>query len=93
MASGPNPQPPTKAPVEDKTQVAVNASQYRSMILAKLRADIEAKQAAYKAASVASVADLSSMSYWKMAYYKMKYWKMGKIDLPTIAVDPAPERG
>ena len=93
MASEPNPKSSSKPLVEDKTQVPVNASQYRSMILAKLRADIAAKQAAYIAASVANVAELADMSYWKMAYYKMKYWKMGRIDLPTIAVDPSPERG
>ena len=77
---------------EDKTPVGVNVSQYRSMIVSKLRADIAAKQAALATASVADLKQLQGMAYWKMAYWKMKYWKMGGINMQNFAVDPAPER-
>ena len=69
-------------PVEEKEPVHINLSQYRSMILSKLRADIEAKQAAYEIAKTASLAVLKDMTYWKMKYWKMKYWKMGSSMLP-----------
>ena len=47
------------------------------MVLAKLRADIEAKRLAYEFAKVATPAELLNMKYWKM-----KYWKMGSVELP-----------
>jgi hypothetical protein len=64
-------------PVEEKEPVKVNLSEYRSMILTKLRTDIEAKHALYESAKTADLSALKDMSYWKMAYWKMAYWKMG----------------
>jgi hypothetical protein len=75
-------------PIEEKEPVKINTSQYRSMILSKLRSDIEAKRSAYEFAAKATPAQLQGMSYWKMAYWKMKYWKMGSIDKLEELVDP-----
>ncbi|UXA17727.1 hypothetical protein [Mycobacterium sp. SMC-4] len=63
------------APNAEAESVTLKPEQYRSMILAKLRADIAAKKALYAAADNASLEELSNMSYWKMQYYKMHYWK------------------
>jgi hypothetical protein len=79
----------TKAATKvDKESVTLKSEQYRSMILAKLRSDIDAKQALHAAASVAGIEDLSRMSYYKMKYYKMKYWKMGHQQIDDILSDP-----
>jgi hypothetical protein len=78
-------------PVEEKAPVKINVSQYRSMILSKLRADIDAKRAAYEFAQTATPAGLEGMAYWKMAYWKMKYWKMGSLDPAGAVINPPPE--
>jgi len=57
--------------------ITLKPEQFRSMILDKLRMDIDAKRAAYEQAKKIPVKDLGNMSYWKMKYWKMKYWKMG----------------
>ncbi len=64
------------APKDDKESVTLKSEQYRSMILAKLRSDIAAKQALLAAASVADIEDLSRMSYLKIAYLKIAYLKI-----------------
>lgn len=57
--------------------VRLDTEQYRSMILDKLRKDIEIKRSAFDKAIKADLKDLANMSYWKMKYWKMKYWKKG----------------
>ena len=86
-------EPEKKRLVEDKEPVKINVSQYRSMILTKLRADIAAKQMAYDYAQIASPAELQGMDYWKMGYWKMAYWKMGALDTGGDVINPAPEEG
>jgi hypothetical protein len=49
---------------------------YRSMVLEKIRNDIEVKRAALLLVQRVDIPDLGSMGYWKMAYWKMPYWKM-----------------
>jgi hypothetical protein len=71
-------------PKADKTAVNLEPEQYRSMILAKIRADIAAKQALYAEASVAGADDLKSLSYWKAGYWRMKYWKAFEIVDPVV---------
>jgi hypothetical protein len=70
--------------------VRLSHDQYRSLILDKLRHDIDAKRAAYEKVLTATPADLGSMAYYKMKYWQMKYWKKGAdiIDV-NIAVNPA----
>jgi hypothetical protein len=57
--------------------VTLKPEQFRSMILDKLRLDIDAKRAAYEQAKKLRFSDLGTMSYYKMKYWKMKYWKKG----------------
>lgn len=76
------------APDDDSAPVNLHPEQYRSMILAKLRSDISAKQALFVEASIADVDGLARMSYWKMGYWKMKYWKMGHMEIVDIVSDP-----
>jgi hypothetical protein len=76
------------APIDETAAVTLESEQYRSMILAKLRSDIAAKQALHAQASVAGIEELSRMSYWKMGYWKMKYWKMGHIAIEDPLSDP-----
>ncbi|WP_326548114.1 hypothetical protein QGN32_08360 [Mycolicibacterium sp. ND9-15] len=64
------------APKDDEESVTLKPGQYRSMILAKLRSDIAAKQALLAASSVADIEDLSPMSYYKISYYKISYYKL-----------------
>ncbi len=49
---------------------------FRSMVLEKIRNDIEVKRAAIKLVQRIDIPDLGATGYWKMAYWKMKYWKM-----------------
>jgi|HubBroStandDraft_5_1064220.scaffolds.fasta_scaffold740054_1 hypothetical protein len=49
---------------------------YRSMVLEKIRNDIEVKRAAIQVVQHVDIPDLGNMGYWKMAYWKMPYWKM-----------------
>jgi hypothetical protein len=79
----------TKAKLKvGKESVTVESEQFRSMILAKIRADIAAKQALLNAATAATIEDLSRMGYYKMKYYKMKYWKMGHLQIDDPLSDP-----
>lgn len=59
----------------EKTDFTLKPEQYRSMILAKIRGDIAAKQALYAEASSTPAEELHNLSYWKAGYWKMKYWK------------------
>lgn len=71
---------------EDKAEktVTVNAEHYRSLVLAKLRADIAAKQAA-----IELIADLDPARIQGSGYWKMKYWKMGHIeDQSQVLINP-----
>jgi hypothetical protein len=79
---------PKSARIDEQGAVTLESEQYRSMILAKLRADIAAKQALHAQAAAAGIEELSRMSYWKMGYWKMKYWKMGHIEIEDPISDP-----
>ena len=61
----------------DKGNVQLETSLYRTLILDKIRAEIQAKRAALEIAKTADPRDLANLAYWKMKYWKMKYWKMG----------------
>ncbi|CAN7275684.1 hypothetical protein LJR225_001374 [Phenylobacterium sp. LjRoot225] len=70
--------------------VTVDAEHYRSLVLAKLRAEIDSKRAAYKLATHIDPASIAGMGYWKMKYWKMKYWKMGAtIEMGDEVINPA----
>jgi hypothetical protein len=70
--------------------VTVNAEHYRSLVLSKLRAEIDAKRAAFQIASQLDPAAIAGMGYWKAKYWKMKYWKSGGgvIDLGEEVINP-----
>ena len=76
----------TSAKASSSRGVNLKAEQFRSMILDKLRLDIDSKRAALDQALKLSAKDLANMSYWKMKYWKMKYWKMGHQVLPADQV-------
>lgn len=64
-----------KPRVSDKARDA-KIKNYRSMVLDKIRNDIEIKRAALQIVRKFDIPDLGSQGYWKSAYWKMKYWKM-----------------
>lgn len=65
----------TKPRVSDKARDA-KIKKYRSMVLDKIRNDIEVKRAAIQIVQKFDIPDLGNKGYWKSAYWKMKYWKM-----------------
>jgi len=71
--------------------IVLKPEQFRSMILDKLRLDIDAKRAAYEQAKKLAIKDLPNMSYYKMAYWKMHYWKKGAevLDPSAPVINPA----
>lgn len=81
-----------------ETTVHISASLYRSLILDKLRAEIEAKRAELtlakrEAEDLAHQLDPDALggagAYWKMPYWKMPYWKGGSKQLPgDIVINP-----
>ncbi len=81
-----------------ETTVHIGASLFRSLILDKLRAEIEAKRceltlAKREAEDLAHQLDRDALggagSYWKMAYWKMPYWKMGRHQLTgDVVINP-----
>src|SRR6187431_3151184 len=66
--------------------IVLKPEQFRSMILDKLRLDIDAKRAAYEQAKKLAIKDLPNMSY-----YKMHYWKKGAevLDPSAPVINPA----
>jgi len=78
----------------DEGMMEVSKAHYRSLVLEKLRAEINAKRARYDMTQNAPLEALNNMSYWKMAYYKMKYWKAGHLEnAGDRVVDPLNEAG
>jgi hypothetical protein len=72
-----------------KQKVTVDADHYRSLILGKLRADIDAKRAILEAAAVVDIGKLQGMGYYKMKYWRMKYYKMhGSQEFGEEVVNP-----
>lgn len=61
--------------VSDKARDS-KIKKYRSMVLDKIRNDIDVKRAAVQIVQKFDIPDLGNKGYWKSAYWKMKYWKM-----------------
>ncbi len=67
-------------------KLQIGTEQYRSMILGKLRTEIDTRRAKLELAAKMDAVSLANMAYWKMGYWKMKYWKMGHEWDPMEAV-------
>lgn len=75
--------------MSNKKKIAISAEKYRSLILDKMRAQIEAQRLQYDLAKRVSIAELASKGYWKMKYWKMKYWKSGSQEIGQDVINPA----
>ena len=71
---------PAKKRASSSRNVTLAPDKFRSLVLDKLRADIEVKRAALELAKRIPIKDLGSMGYWMKAYWMKAYWKMRSQD-------------
>ena len=71
--------------------VTLPVAQFRSMILSKLRSDVEIRRAAFEAAKSMNIKDLGNMTYWQKGYWQKPYWKKGRdMMVADPVINPAP---